>query len=287
MLRRTFLATLGAASVTALTACTAPDGQGPPAAQTHPFWTRVPPNTAVATATSPSVAAATPSAPPPVTPAAPPTPPPPARVTPPVAGTPVFGLPVEGPYLAWTVDDGANSDVIGAYARMARDTGTRLTFFPNGQYQGWAEHAALLRPMVESGQIDIGNHTFSHTALTKLSDQGIIDELSRNDDYLNRLFGVSPKPFYRPPYGFRNQRTDAVAASIGYSIPVMWYGSLADSAPLDEEQLVRNASEWFLPQHIVIGHANYVPVTHVFPQLLDLISQRGLRTVTLRDVYSA
>jgi hypothetical protein len=42
-----------------------------------------------------------------------------------------------------------------------------------------------------------------------------------------------------------------------------------------------------LPQHIVIGHANFPAVTHVYPQLLDILKQRGLRTVTLQDVFAA
>ncbi|MGG7466568.1 polysaccharide deacetylase family protein [Plantibacter sp. YIM 135347] len=203
----------------------------------------------------------------------------------PPAGHGIYSLPITSNHFAWTVDDGGDSTVIRRYAELARDTGTRLRFFPNGQYPGWAESADLIAPMVATGQIQIGNHTYSHLDLRTLSDQQIVDELMHNDEVLRNLFGATVKPFYRPPFGYRNDRTDAAAASTGYSAPVMWYGSLADSGPISEDQVVAYAQQWFLPQHIVIGHANHPQVTNVFPQLLACIRDRGLQAVTLNDVF--
>ena len=203
----------------------------------------------------------------------------------PAPGTVITRLPFDGDYLAWTVDDGADPAVIRAYAEMAAATGIRLTFFANGMYPGWKAAADALLPLVQSGQVVIGNHTYSHTALTKLSDAGIRAELSRNDRYLTDLFGVSPKPFFRPPYGYRTARTDRAAASVGYTVPVMWYGSLSDSGRITPEQVVSFAEQYFLPRHIVIGHANFPGVVSAFPRLRDILIQRNLRPVTLRDVY--
>jgi hypothetical protein len=45
------------------------------------------------------------------------------------------------------------------------------------------------------------------------------------------------------------------------------------------------ADQYFTPQSIVIGHLNHLPVTHVYPQLVDIIRSRNLRTVTLNDVF--
>ncbi|UCR89586.1 polysaccharide deacetylase family protein [Mycetocola spongiae] len=216
-------------------------------------------------------------------PSAPPAPVLPERVA--LPRGPITGLPGQGNFLAWTVDDGSDAETVARYVDFAERTGTRLTFFINGSYPGWAAQAERLRPMIASGQVQIGNHTWSHQALTKLSDRGIIDELTRNETYIQDTFGVSAKPYYRPPFGYRSAHTDAVAASIGYTVPVLWYGSLSDSGLITTEQVVQFADQWFLPQHIVIGHANYTPVTEVFGELSGIISQRGLQTVTLNDVF--
>ena len=85
--------------------------------------------------------------------------------------------------LAWTVDDGVSTDVVRLYTQFAKDTGVRLTYFVTGAYRSWTENAGLLRPLVESGQIQLGNHTWTHPDLTKLSKGQIADELSRTDAF--------------------------------------------------------------------------------------------------------
>jgi hypothetical protein len=46
------------------------------------------------------------------------------------------------------------------------------------------------------------------------------------------------------------------------------------------------ADRWFRAQSIIVGHANHPTVTTVFDQLGELIEERGLRTVTLADVWA-
>ena len=59
----------------------------------------------------------------------------------------------------------------------------------------------------------------------------------------------------------------------------------ADSTPVAEDYIVKMADQYFIQQNIVIGHLNHPPVTHVYPQLVDIIRSRNLRTVTLNDVF--
>lgn len=197
----------------------------------------------------------------------------------------LYDLPGHGNLMAWTVDDGTSTEVVAAYAKFAKETGTRITFFMNGKYGSWADNAPALRPLVESGQIQIGNHTFSHPWLTDISDAAIVDELQKNAAVIKNLFGVDPAPYFRPPFGASDGRVRSVAASIGYTAPVMWYGSLSDSGNITPDQVVEFATKWFLPEHIVIGHANFPGVTKVFPKLVEIIRSRGLQTVTLDDVF--
>jgi peptidoglycan/xylan/chitin deacetylase (PgdA/CDA1 family) len=183
------------------------------------------------------------------------------------------------------VDDGADADVVGGYARFARDSGIRMTFFVTGGFPGWTEHAAVLRPLVDSGQVQLGNHTWTHPWLTRIGSAAVARELNRNRMFLKNTFGVDATPFYRPPYGAHDETVDAVAADLGYRAVTMWYGSLSDSGLVTQDYIVKMAHLYFKPQALVIGHANHPPVTHVYPQLLDIIKARKLRTVTLNDVF--
>ncbi|MGW5314068.1 polysaccharide deacetylase family protein [Nocardia thailandica] len=193
-------------------------------------------------------------------------------------------LPGAGSSMALTVDDGASAEVVGAYVKFAKDTGARFTFFVTGYYDSWTIHRDALRPLVESGQIQLGNHTWDHAALTKLSASGVADQLSRTKDFLRNNFGVDGTPFYRPPFGYHNATVDKVAADLGYTVPTMWYGSLSDSGLITEDYLMECARKYFNAQTIVIGHANFPPVTHCYGQLVDLIKERNLSLVTLNDV---
>lgn len=213
-----------------------------------------------------------------------PPPPPGARIPLPGGGA-LMKIPGEGDLLALTLDDGVNSDVVRAYAQLAKDTGARMTFFVNGIYKSWTENLQLLRPLVDSGQIQLGNHTWSHPDLTSVPQSKVAQELTRNDDFLKKTYGIGAKPYYRPPYAKRNATVDRVAADLGYTVPTLWSGSLSDSTLITEDYIVQMADEYFTPQAIVIGHLNHLPVTHVYPQLIDIIRSRNLRTVTLNDVF--
>lgn len=196
-----------------------------------------------------------------------------------------YRLAGEGHYVAWTVDDGANPETVRAYAEFAAKTGTRLTFFINGSYDSFEQNLDVLAPLVTSGQIQIGNHTWSHAALTDLDDAGIIEELEKNDREIERLFGMSSKPYFRPPYGYYDRRVLDAAARAGFDRPTLWYGSLADSSPITSEEIYKYASTYANPQTILIGHLNYTGVIAVLDKIKALLDERGLVTITLRDYY--
>ncbi|MCX4098230.1 polysaccharide deacetylase family protein [Nocardia sp. alder85J] len=195
-------------------------------------------------------------------------------------------LPGDGNQLAFTVDDGTTSEVVAAYARMAVDNGFRLTFFPNGVYPSWAENAGLLRPLLDSGQILFGNHTWSHPDITKLSHDQLVDQITRNEQFLQNTFGVSGRPFFRPPYGNHNATTDRIAADLGYQTITLWSDTIGDGRVLGEAEVTNAASHAFQPQNIVLGHANQRSVGRALPSLAGIIHDRGLATVNLGDVFA-
>jgi peptidoglycan/xylan/chitin deacetylase (PgdA/CDA1 family) len=145
---------------------------------------------------------------------------------------------------------------------------------------------ALLRPLVESGQIQLGNHTFNHPDLTTLSVKQVMDEISRNDDFLKKTYGADSRPYLRPPYGGRNSTVEAVAAGLGYTIMTLWSGDLGDSNLVSQESIAKAADRFFTPQTVVIGHLNHPPVTHAYGHFVDLIRDRKLRSVTLNDIFA-
>lgn len=210
----------------------------------------------------------------------------PARKVP-LPDHPITDLPGKGRSLALTVDDGASSAVVGAYAKWAADSGARFTFFVTGQFDSWRENRAALAPLVESGQVQLGNHSWTHADLTSLTASGVADELRRTKRFLRNAYGVDGTPYYRPPFGYRNAMVDKVAADLGYTMPTLWDGSLSDSGLVTQKFLIGAARKYFRPQRLVIGHANHEPVTHVYGKFADIIRHRRLQMVTLDDYFRA
>jgi peptidoglycan/xylan/chitin deacetylase (PgdA/CDA1 family) len=205
-----------------------------------------------------------------------------ARV--PAPGT-LTRLPGDGNQLALTVDDGCSTADVAALGRFCADTGMRLTFFVNGINPSWTVNASLLQPMVSSGQIQLGNHTWSHPDITRLSPAALGAEIDRNADFLRNTYGVDGTPYFRPPYGRHNAGTDRIAADHGYPTITLWSAAIGDSRPIDETTMLANARGCLRAQQIVLAHANLPPISHVLPQLADIIAAHGLQTVTLNDVF--
>jgi peptidoglycan/xylan/chitin deacetylase (PgdA/CDA1 family) len=209
-------------------------------------------------------------------------------IPPPHPGPPqtVYHAPAASDQIALTIDDGYCKECVDAYVAFAQQSGIHLTFSPNGVYHElWEPHAVTLRPLIEAGQVQIGNHTYTHRNLTWLSSARVRAELERNDEWIEETFGITARPWYRPPYGFHNFRTDTIAAELGYTKVLMWNGTFGDATVETPQQLIAQAVEYLKPGSIVLGHANHPTVVRLLGPIQDLIVQRGLKPVTLDEMF--
>ena len=198
----------------------------------------------------------------------------------------VFHGPITDRRIALTVDDGTSAQVVAGYVAFAQRTGIHLTFSPNGIYNhAWAPHAPLLRPLIAAGQVQIINHTFSHHDLRPMSAHGIRDELERNEDWVEKTFGITTRPYYRPPFGRHSRMVDEIAGGLGYTRTMMWNGSFSDSEAVTPQFLLAQAAKYLQPGVINLGHANHPAVLSCFDQLVTLIHSRNLTPVTRDEMF--
>jgi peptidoglycan-N-acetylglucosamine deacetylase len=188
--------------------------------------------------------------------------------------------------VAITIDDGYCAECAHAYAALAAATGIHITFNPNGCYgEIWTPLARTLKPLIEAGQVQIGNHTFNHWWLTELSDSEVISQLEQNEEWIERTYGITARPWWRPPYGAYDDRTNELAASIGYTNVLMWNGSFGDSTVISARALLHLAREYLQPGVVMLGHANHPTVTHLFRRIGQIIARRDLHPVTLDEMF--
>lgn len=112
-----------------------------------------------------------------------------------------------------TFDDGP-SPYTPQILKILRQHGAHATFFMVGYAA--ASQKARARAVIESGNA-IGNHTYGHPALSKLSNPGITSQLRR----AQAVFPDGAGGCFRPPYGATNTRVRKTASAAGYK-QYMW-----------------------------------------------------------------
>ncbi len=188
--------------------------------------------------------------------------------------------------VALTIDDGYCTDCVAGYVAFVERSGIHLTFSPNGRYaNAWDRHAPTLRPLVEAGQVQIVNHTFSHPDLRRLPAGSIQQELEANEAWIARTFATGTRPYYRPPFGYHNEGVDMVAADVGFDRAVLWNGSLSDSKLIPPELLMEQARRYLRPGVILVGHANHPTILGLFDEITQLILERQLQPATLDEMF--
>ncbi|MBU6144773.1 MAG: polysaccharide deacetylase family protein, partial [Acidobacteria bacterium] len=198
---------------------------------------------------------------------------------------PISNLPASNQRrIAWTIDDGVSNSAVKSYLDLAEKHNLHLTLFVTSCYDSWRKNRSQIKHLIGTGQIQLGNHTLSHRDLSVSSDGIVRNQLQVCHDFLLDTYGYDARPYFRPTYGHWTRQVIDVAAELGYTAPMMWYGSLG-SGTKTEENTYALAQKWVANGRIVIDHANTRKTDRALEQIVGLIKSRGLKTVTLREAF--
>ena len=188
--------------------------------------------------------------------------------------------------LAWTLDDGYSQTSLAAYVKLLeKHEDLTMTMFVLSHAPSWKNLAKPISALVATGRVQMANHTVSHRSLTSLNAKEIKHELQGCTRFIEDHFNVSPGTYYRPPYGNINDRVVRVAADLGFTTPVLWYGSTGSGSTSSSAGVWRQCQKWMTNGRIVIDHANSNATVHNFDRIRMLLAQRGLQTVTIKDAF--
>jgi peptidoglycan/xylan/chitin deacetylase (PgdA/CDA1 family) len=189
---------------------------------------------------------------------------------------------VDGPYIAMTFDDGPHATNTAKLLDMAAKRHIKLTFFVLGECI--EQNPTVLQREVAEGH-EIGNHSWSHPNLAKLSDQAVRSQLQRTEDIIVKTAGVKPK-LMRPPYGELTKRQRSlVNHDFGYKV-ILW-----DVDPLDwkrpgpsvvASRIIAGARSG----SIILSHDIHPPTIEAMPQVLDALLAKGFKFVTVSELLS-
>ena len=160
--------------------------------------------------------------------------------------------------------------------------GIKSTFFLTGE---WVQKNQELTKQIAARGHKIHNHTFNHPYLTQISDQQIVDELKTTDDLIFSLIGASTKPYFRTPYGDRDERVLQTAANSGYQ-SVFWTTSAWDwkeSEGITAQQVENRILSSLKPGAIYLMHLNTNISGQIIEDVIQKILARGYKIVSLEE----
>ncbi len=189
---------------------------------------------------------------------------------------------VDGPYIAMTFDDGPHATNTPKLLDMAAKRHIKLTFFVIGQCV--EQNPAVLRREVAEGH-EIGNHTWSHPNLAKLSDDGVRTQLQETEDIIAKTVGIKPK-LMRPPYGELTKRQRQwVNHDFGYKI-ILWDVDPVDWKRPGSNVVAQRIIAGARPGSIILSHDIHPGTIAAMPQVFDTLLAKGFKFVTVSELIS-
>src|SRR6266513_499560 len=132
---------------------------------------------------------------------------------------------------------------------------------------------------------EIGNHSWSHPNLARLSDEGVRTQLQRTEDIIVKTIGARPK-LMRPPYGeLAKRQRQWVNRDFGYKI-ILW-----DVDPLDwkrpgSDVVARRIIAGARAGSIILSHDIHPPTIEAMPKVFDALLAKGLKFVTVSELLA-
>lgn len=153
--------------------------------------------------------------------------------------------------------------------------GVKATFFLVGNY--FETQPELVKRMAEEGHT-IGNHTYSHPDMSKISDiQSFQTELQKNEALYRDILGSEMPKLYRPPQGKFCEENLKMAQQLGYST-VFWSLAYVDWYTDDQptpEQAFSKLLPRIHPGAVVLLHSTSSTNAKILDELLTKWEETG------------
>ncbi len=189
-----------------------------------------------------------------------------------------------------TFDGGDNAVGAASILRTLRARHVQATFFLSGRLA--RRYPRLMRAI--GRDYEVGNHTWSHVLMTRLSSPAVAAEIRRGARTIRETTGRNPRPLFRFPYGDRDARTIAIANRLGY-VSIRWSVDTWGWMGVGRQSVsgvVRRVADGLQPGAIVLLHIGAARDgstldARALPAVIDTVRRRGYTFTTLERLRRA
>lgn len=180
--------------------------------------------------------------------------------------------------IALTFDDGP-----GPYTEKLLDIldkyDAKATFFLIGSKV--SARANTLRRMQSRGH-QLGNHSWSHPELNKISAEQLASEIDQTNNAIKQAVGIKPN-IIRPPYGAFNRTVLEQFRQRGMS-SILWSVDTRDWADRNSEIVCSRAVAGAHNGAVILMHDIHQTSVNAVPCILDSLKQQGYSFITVQNL---
>jgi len=188
----------------------------------------------------------------------------------------VWRVPMRRKEIALTFDDGPYPFYTDLLLHELERSHVVATFFLVGRSS--QEFPELVNRIVADGD-EVGDHTFNHYKLTKLSGRQIAAQISEDATLLEPFVGA-PLKLFRPPHGRFDHRVVALAHAMGYDT-IFWSDSPEDTKDISPALVVKRTLDQASPGGIILMHNGQYRTIEALPIVIDRLRSEGYTFVTV------
>ena len=177
---------------------------------------------------------------------------------------------------ALTFDDGPNSQYTPLLLKGLKERGVHATFFLMGKNIEGKE--ALVKQIQEEGHL-IGNHTYNHVQLDKISKEAAKEEIETTNQKIFEITGVYPA-WLRPPYGEWRKNLDFYVEMF----PVLWDVDTLDWKSKNVDSIMKIVRSEVSDGAVILMHDAYQSSVDAALQIVDLLMAEEYEFVTVEEL---
>lgn len=183
--------------------------------------------------------------------------------------------------IALTFDDGPRPESTVALLEILKRFNVKATFFIVGAQA--EKYPELVQRIYDEGH-EIGNHTYSHTRLTKMTREELIEDIEKTRTIIFNQTGFIPYLF-RPPGGKFNAEVLGIIKELNYST-VLWTTNSGDWKYMNKDILTNRVISDSGPGNIVLMHNSISSSTiDALPQIIEQLQAKHYELVTISNLY--
>lgn len=182
----------------------------------------------------------------------------------------------EPPRIALTFDDGPSSKCTGRLLDGLKERDVKATFFLIGENA--KENPDLVKRLDEEGHL-IGNHTYHHVEITKVSDEEAKREILDTDEVIYSIIGKHVE-YMRPPFGLWQKELELEIEVL----PVMWTIDPLDWTTENVDEIVNKVVTEAEENDIILLHDCYDSSVDAALRIIDILKKEGFEFVTVDEL---